>query len=161
MTKKFFCESQDLLKACFRFLATLVLCGTQLGNYAVEIVQMTLDIWNTWISVKIGVHLSQWGENYCNYIFLATLTILETKIAITRSLVIVLTCHFLFWNRCKMVKIANFWKIVNMPKIPSEMRMYDMVKIDTIVFEIVGEGELLKPPPPPSIVSCLKYPRIG
>ena len=26
----------------------------------------------------------------------------------------------------------------NMPKIPGKMHMYDMVKIDTIVFEIVG-----------------------
>ena len=35
-----------------------------------------------------------------------------------------------------------------MPKTPGKMHMYDMVKIDTIVFEIVGGG-LLKPPPPP------------
>ena len=34
-----------------------------------------------------------------------------------------------------------------MPKTPSKMHMYDMVKIDTIVFEIVGV--LLKSPPPP------------
>ena len=27
-----------------------------------------------------------------------------------------------------------------MPKTPGKMHMYDMVKIDTIVFEIVGEG---------------------
>ena len=27
-----------------------------------------------------------------------------------------------------------------MPKIPSKMHMYDMVKIETIVFEIVGEN---------------------
>ena len=27
-----------------------------------------------------------------------------------------------------------------MPKIPGNMHMYDMVKIDTIVFEIVGGG---------------------
>ena len=34
-----------------------------------------------------------------------------------------------------MVKISNFWKIPNWntPKTPSEMHMYDMVKIDTIV----------------------------
>ena len=37
-----------------------------------------------------------------------------------------------------------------MPKTPGKMHMYDMVKIDTIVFEIVGGG-LLKP-----LVSCLK-----
>ena len=37
-----------------------------------------------------------------------------------------------------------------MPKTPSKMNMYDMVKIDTIVFEIVGAGLW--------IVSCLKYP---
>ena len=35
-----------------------------------------------------------------------------------------------------------------MPKTPGKIHMYDMVKIDTIVFEIVGGG-LLKPPPPP------------
>ena len=40
-----------------------------------------------------------------------------------------------------------------MLKTPGKMHMYDMVKIDTIVFEIVGGG-LLKPPPP-QIVSCL------
>ena len=40
-------------------------------------------------------------------------------------------------------------------KTPSKMHMYDMVKIDKIVFEIVG-GLL---PPPPRIVSCLKHPR--
>ena len=36
-----------------------------------------------------------------------------------------------------------------MPKTPGKMHMYDMVKIDTIVFEIIGGGGLLKPPPPP------------
>ena len=36
-----------------------------------------------------------------------------------------------------------------MPKTPGKIHMYDMVKIDTIVFEIVeGGGGLLKPPPP-------------
>ena len=39
-----------------------------------------------------------------------------------------------------------------MPKTPGKMHMYDMVKIDTIVFEIVGGGGgLLKPPPPGSL----------
>ena len=33
-----------------------------------------------------------------------------------------------------------------MPKTPGKIHMYDMVKIDTILFEIVGGG-LLKPPP--------------
>ena len=36
-----------------------------------------------------------------------------------------------------------------MSKTPGKMHMYDMVKIDTIVFEIVGGGGGLKPPPPP------------
>ena len=40
-----------------------------------------------------------------------------------------------------------------MPKTPSKMHMYDMVKTDTIVFEIVGGGGALNPP---RIVSCLK-----
>ena len=34
-----------------------------------------------------------------------------------------------------------------MLKTPSKMHMYDMVKIDTIVFEIVGGGGAFKPPP--------------
>ena len=52
-----------------------MVCGTQLGNYVVEIIQMILEL--VWIydtitpfSVKICVHLSQRGENDCNYIFL-------------------------------------------------------------------------------------------
>ena len=37
-----------------------------------------------------------------------------------------------------------------MPKTPGRMHMYDMVKIDTIVFEIVGGGGgAFKAPPPP------------
>ena len=36
----------------------------------------------------------------------------------------------------------------NMPGTPSKMHMYDMVKIDTIVFEIVGGWVALKAPPP-------------
>ena len=51
-----------------------------------------------------------------------------------------------------MVKIANLKKNSNwnMPETPGKMHMYDMVKIDTIAFEIVGGGGgLLKPPPPP------------
>ena len=46
-----------------------------------------------------------------------------------------------------MVKIANSnW---NMLKTPGKKHKYDMVKIDSIVFEVVGGGGLLKPPPPP------------
>ena len=36
-----------------------------------------------------------------------------------------------------------------MPKTPSKMHMYDVVKIDTIVFEILGGGGAFKEPPPP------------
>ena len=36
-----------------------------------------------------------------------------------------------------------------MRETPSKIHMHDMVTIDTIVFEIVGGGDLLKPPPPP------------
>ena len=43
-----------------------------------------------------------------------------------------------------------------MPKTPGKMHMYDMAKIDTTVFEIVGGGVAFKAPPPPRIVSCLK-----
>ena len=35
-----------------------------------------------------------------------------------------------------------------MPKTPGKMHMYDMVKIDTIVFKIVGWGAFKAPPPP-------------
>ena len=59
-----------------------------------------------------------------------------------------------------MVKTVIFLKNPNwnVPKTPSKMHMYDMVKIDTIVFEIVGGGGS-PPPPPPRVVSYLKYPR--
>ena len=45
-----------------------------------------------------------------------------------------------------------------MHKTPGEMHMYDMVKIDTIVFEIVGGG---KPPPPGSLAVRNSPDRIG
>ena len=35
-----------------------------------------------------------------------------------------------------------------MPKTPGKIHIYDMVKIDTIVFEIVRGGGALKAPPP-------------
>ena len=56
-----------------------------------------------------------------------------------------------------MVKIANLKKkfIWNIPKTPGKMHMYDMVKIGTIVFEIVRGGAFKAHP---RIVSCLKYP---
>ena len=38
-----------------------------------------------------------------------------------------------------------------MPKTPGKMHMYDIVKIDTIVFEIVGGGVKATPPPPGSL----------
>ena len=34
-----------------------------------------------------------------------------------------------------------------MPKTPGKIHMYDMVKIDTMVFEIVGGGGVKAPPP--------------
>ena len=42
-----------------------------------------------------------------------------------------------------------------MPETPGKMHIYDMVKIDTILFEIVGGGVGLLNPPP-RIVNCLK-----
>ena len=73
---------------CFRFLATLVVRGTQLANYAVEIIQMTLE--SVWI---YEIHHFQL-KCMCIYrkevkiiaitYFLATLPIFATKIAITR-----------------------------------------------------------------------------
>ena len=43
-----------------------------------------------------------------------------------------------------MVKTANFGKISigTLPKTPGEMQMYDVVKIDAIVFDIVRGGGL-------------------
>ena len=41
-----------------------------------------------------------------------------------------------------------------MPKTPSKMHMYDMVKIDIIIFEIVGGGGVKAPH---RIVRCLIY----
>ena len=40
-----------------------------------------------------------------------------------------------------------------MPKTPGKIHMYDMVKIEPIVFEIVGGGAFKAPP---RIVNCLK-----
>ena len=47
------------------------------------------------------------------------------------------------WSKLRILKNSNR----NMAETPGKMHMYDMVKIDTIVFEIVvGGGGLLKPP---------------
>ena len=80
---------------CFRFLATLVVYGTQLGNYAAEIIQMTLE--SAWIydihhfQLKfVSIYRKEVDIIAISY-FLATLPILATKIAITRYLVIVST----------------------------------------------------------------------
>ena len=73
--------------------------ATQLGNYAVEIIEMTLE--SAWI---YEIHHFQ-GKFVFIYrkevkiialtYFLATLLILVTKIAITRYLVIVSMCDWL------------------------------------------------------------------
>ena len=80
---------------CFRFLATLVVCGTQLGNYAVEIIQTTLEsAWNYeihYFQLKfVSIYRKEVKIIAITY-FLATLPILAIKIAITRYLAIVLT----------------------------------------------------------------------
>ena len=82
---------------CFRFLATLVVCGTQLGNYAVELFQMTLE--SAWI-YEIHHFLLNFVSIYRKAMksiaityFLATLHILATKIVITRYLVIRGVCR--------------------------------------------------------------------
>ena len=73
---------------CFRFLATLVVCGTQLGNYAVEIVQMTLK--SAWIyeiyhfQLKFVYIYRKKLKIIAITYFLATLPIFTTKITITR-----------------------------------------------------------------------------
>ena len=68
---------------CFRFLATLVVCGTQLGNYAVELFQMTLE--SAWI-YEIHHFLLNFVSIYRKEVksiaityFLATLHILANK----------------------------------------------------------------------------------
>ena len=75
---------------CFRFLATLVVCATQLGNYVVEITQMTLE--SAWI-YEIHHFQLKFVSIYRKEVKIITLTyflaILATKIAITRYLVIV------------------------------------------------------------------------
>ena len=40
------------------------------------------------------------------------------------------------WSKSRIFENSNW----NLPKTPSKMHMYDMLKIDTIVFEIVGGG---------------------
>ena len=50
------------------------------------------------------------------------------------------------WSKSRILK-NSIW---NMPKTPGKMHMHDMVKINTIVFEIVGGGGgAFKAPPPP------------
>ena len=41
-----------------------------------------------------------------------------------------------------------------MPKTPGKKHLYDMVKIDTIVFEIVWGGGGFKAPPPPGSLTA-------
>ena len=78
---------------CFRFLATLVVCATQVGNYVVEITQMTLEL--AWIyeihhfQLKFVSIYHKEVKIIAHTYFLATLPILASKIAITRYLVIV------------------------------------------------------------------------
>ena len=79
----------------FRFLATVVVCGTQLGNYAVVIIQMTLESARIYeihhFQLKfVSIYRKKVKIITIKY-FLATLDILATKIAITRYIVIVLT----------------------------------------------------------------------
>ena len=81
---------------CFRFLAALVVCAIQLGNYAVEITQMTLE--SAWIYEIhhfqlnfVSIYRKKVKIIALTY-FLATLPTLATKVAITRYLVIVSIC---------------------------------------------------------------------
>ena len=70
-----------------------MVCAIQLGNYAVEIIQMTLE--SAWIyemthfQLKfVSIYRKEVKIIALTY-FLATLPILATKIAITRYLVII------------------------------------------------------------------------
>ena len=85
-------KKNDLLKV-FPVPGNFVVCATQLGNYAVEIIQMTLE--SAWI-YKIHHFQLKFVSIYRKEVkiialtyFLTTLPILATKIAITRYLVIV------------------------------------------------------------------------
>ena len=73
---------------CFRSLATLVVCGTQLGNYAVDTIQVTLE--SDWIyeihhlQLKcVSIYHKEVKMIAITY-FLATVPSVATKIAITR-----------------------------------------------------------------------------
>ena len=73
---------------CFRFLATLMVCATKLGNYIVKIIQMTLE--SAWIyeihhfQLKfVSIYRKEVKIIALTYL-LATLPTLATKIAITR-----------------------------------------------------------------------------
>ena len=66
-----------------------MVCGTQFGNYAVEIVQMTLE--SAWIYEIHHFQLKFVSIYRKDVKIIATLPILITKIAITRYLVIVST----------------------------------------------------------------------
>ena len=85
-----FFEKNDLLKVFpvpgnFVIKCNMVLCGTQLGNYAVEIIQMTLELAWTYeihhIQLKCGSIYRKEVKIIAITYFLA---ILATKIAITR-----------------------------------------------------------------------------
>ena len=100
---------------CFRFLATLVVCGTQLGNYAVEIIQMTLE--SAWI-YEIHHFQLKFESIYRKEVkiiaityFLATLPILATKIAFTRYLLF--TCYFEIagrWSKSRIFENCTDYK---------------------------------------------------
>ena len=71
-----------------------MVCATQLGNYAVEIIQMTLEL--AWIyeihhfQLKfVSIYRKEVKIIALTYFLAANLPILATKIAITRYLVIV------------------------------------------------------------------------
>ena len=73
-----------------------MVCGTQLGNYAVEIIQMTLE--SVWIyeihhfQLKfVSIYRKDVKIIAITYFLATNLPILTTKIAITRYLVIVST----------------------------------------------------------------------
>ena len=87
---------------CFRFLATLVVCATQLGNYAVEITQMTLE--SAWI-YEIHHFLLKFVSIYRKEVkiialtnFLATSQQTFTYIFVTNRYIKIIT-HVTMWCR--------------------------------------------------------------
>ena len=90
-----------------------MVCGSQRGNYAVEIIQMTLE--SAWIYEIHHFHL-KFVSIYRKEVKIIAITyflaILATKIAITRYLVIVSTWDQLHKIRIKILRLLVYLKFI-------------------------------------------------